>query len=226
MIGRIMASHAHDIGFIQASRSALPATSSDMAARRLGVDSASLADSPHIVEVIASAFLNDPTWSWAFPDPAGRRCYWQLCVDSALRHPWVFRTPGFETVSVWIPPGEAEFSAEAEARLPALLDELVPSRASEVMELLNRFGVAHPRTEPHYYLSLLAVSDEHRGRGLGIALLQENLARIDRERMPAYLESSNPANDDRYQRLGFVPVSSFRAPGDGPVVTGMWRPGV
>jgi hypothetical protein len=56
-----------------------------------------------------------------------------------------------------------------------------------------------------------------------MALLKENLARIDAEHMPAYLESSNPANNHRYESVGFVSVVSFWAPGDGPVVTGMWR---
>jgi len=56
-----------------------------------------------------------------------------------------------------------------------------------------------------------------------MALLAENLARIDAEHQPTYLGSSNPLNDRRYAAVGFVPVSSFRAPDEGPVVTGMWR---
>ena len=93
--------------------------------------------------MIASAFGSDPTWSWAFPDPATRRRFWEFAV--------------------------------------------------------------------------------HRGRGLGMALLRENLARIDAQRMPAYLESSNQANNHRYESVGFVQVAAFRAPGGGPMVTGMWR---
>ena len=191
----------------------------------LGVTPTSVADASRVVDVIGAAFLHDPTWSWAFPDAGARRRWWQVCTEEALRYPWVLRTDGFEAVSVWIPPDSPEFSPEAEARVPALLTELVGTRATEVGELLQRFGDAHPRHTPHYYLSLLATADEHRGRGLGIALLRENLARIDQEGSPAYLESSNPANNPRYQALGFVPVASFEAPGGGPVVTGMWRPG-
>jgi hypothetical protein len=41
----------------------------------------------------------------------------------------------------------------------------------------------------------------------------------------AYLESSNPANDQRYQRLGFAFHGRFKLPDDGPIVTTMWRPG-
>jgi ribosomal protein S18 acetylase RimI-like enzyme len=110
-----------------------------------------------------------------------------------------------------------------EKRVPELLTTLVGSRVVEVAEVLGRFGEAHPPSEPHYYLSLLGTRDEYRGRGLGMALLRENLARIDAERMPAYLESSNPSNNHLYESVGFTAVSSFRAPGRGPAVTGMWR---
>ena len=211
------------IGSIEARHPGLPATSADAPTTALKVAPASLAEESAVVDVIAEAFLNDPTWSWAFPDPAARRRWWEFCMDGALRYPWTLKTDGFETVSVWIPPSGTEFSHEAEQHLPVLLKALVGSRASEVAELLHRFDEAHPRNEPHYYLSLLGTRDEHRGRGLGMALLKENLARIDAERMPAYLESSNPGNNHRYESLGFVSVVSFRAPGDGPVVTGMWR---
>ncbi len=189
----------------------------------LVVQTASPADAEGVADVIASAFSNDPTWSWAFPDRVMRRRFWQFAVAGALRYPWVFRTRRFEAVSVWIPPGGTEFSHEQEARLPALLAELVSSRAAEVAELMRRFDAAHPRAEPHFYLSLLGVGAGQHGRGLGMALLKENLARVDARRMPAYLESSNPANNHRYESVGFVRVASFQAPGGGPTVTGMWR---
>lgn len=190
----------------------------------LRVGPATAADSRQVVAVIAAAFLNDPTWSWAFPDPALRMRFWQVSIAGALRYPWVFRTEAFECASVWIPPGGTEFSPEDEARLPDLLTELVGSRAPEVAELIRRFGEAHPRREPHYYLSLLGTADAHRGRGLGMALLRENLARIDAERFPSYLESSNPRNNHLYESAGFKQIVSFQAPGGGPTIAGMWRP--
>jgi GNAT superfamily N-acetyltransferase len=209
------------IGHVRATHSSERAAAGTSVTLR--VDRAGTAAADKVVAVIAAAFLNDPTWSWAFPDPTVRLRYWQVCVAGALRYPWVFHTVGLEVVSVWIPPDGTEFSREDEERLPQLLEELVGSRAADVAELLARFSQAHPSREPHYYLSLLGTAAGHRGRGLGMALLQENLARIDAERMPAYLESSNPQNDHRYKALGFVPIASFQAPGGGPTVTGMWR---
>ncbi len=56
-----------------------------------------------------------------------------------------------------------------------------------------------------------------------MGLLAANLAQIDALGLPAYLESSNPANDARYERLGFVRVGEFSAPRGGPTVGCMWR---
>jgi hypothetical protein len=214
---------ATPIGFILASRSKLDAPSIDDSLETLEVDSATSADAPMVIDTITEAFLTDPTWSWAFPDSVKRKRFWKICVAGALRFSWVYKTSGFETVSIWIPPNGSELLPEDEEKLPEVLTELAGPRAAQVAELLHRFEKSHPRTQPHYYLSLLGTRNEQRGRGLGMSLLKENLARIDAERMPAYLESSNPANNHRYASVGFVPVVSFQAPDNGPIVTGMWR---
>jgi hypothetical protein len=41
--------------------------------------------------------------------------------------------------------------------------------------------------------------------------------------MPAYLESTNPENDKRYERLGFVRRGEFSTPDGQHTVTTMWR---
>ena len=120
-------------------------------------------------------------------------------------------------------PGATEIAEEAEAAVEPLLVDLVGPRAAEVMELLERFDAARPKGEPHFYLSLLGTDPAHAGRGLGMALLAENLERIDQEGVPAYLESSNPANNHRYERHGFAKVGEFFPPGSDIPVTTMWR---
>ena len=180
-----------------------------------------------VTETITVAFHRDPVWSWAFPDdarrPAQYTALWGHLIGSATRYQWVRMTEGCEAAAVWIPPGGTELSPEAEAQLEPLLEELLGSRAEVVMELMERFDEAHSVETPHYYLSLLGTHDDHRGKGIGMALLAENLALIDAEGMPAYLESTNPANDERYRRVGFERFGSFSAPDGGPAVTTMWR---
>ena len=70
----------------------------------------------------------------------------------------------------------------------------------------------------------VSTNPDHRGHGISMDLLRHNLDKIDEQRMPAYLESSKPRNDQRYQGIGIPPVLTFRLPDAGPTVTGRWRP--
>ena len=144
-------------------------------------------------------------------------------MHSALPYGHVWMTEDGGAASLWIPPGQPELSEEDEAQVEPLLRECVGAHADQVLTLLDRFDANHPHDTPHYYLSLLGTHPDHRGQGKGMALLAENLARIDEQGAPAYLESSNRANDHRYERLGFVQVGEFSAPHDGPTVACMWR---
>jgi GNAT superfamily N-acetyltransferase len=186
-------------------------------------------DVPAITETISLAFHEDPTWSWAFPDDQRRQAqyaiWWRLLIEGAMRfeHPAVFVTEGIEAAAVWLPPGESEFSAEDEERLPGVVRELVGERSDAFMELLEGFERVQPDDPPHYYLSLLGVHDEHRGRGIGMGLLEENLARFDREGVPTYLESSNAINNPRYENVGYRKVGEFNTPDDSATITAYWR---
>lgn len=172
---------------------------------------------------LTAAFESDPLWSWAFPERDGLEAWWRFYIGSALRYPWVWIAEDYAAASVWIPPGGVELTEDEEASIEPMLADLLGSRAAEVTELLERFDATHPAGRPHYYLSLLGTHPDHRGKGLGMALLADNLARIDAAEMPAYLESSNSANDSRYENHGFVRVGEFTRPDEGATVSAMWR---
>jgi ribosomal protein S18 acetylase RimI-like enzyme len=187
------------------------------------------ADVPAITETISLAFHDDPTWSWAFPDDGRRQeqyaIWWRFLIEGAMRfeNPAVFVTEGIEAAAIWLPPGEGEYSPEDEAKVPGIVRELVGDRADEFMKLLDGFDEVQPADPPHYYLSLLGVHDAHRGRGIGMALLQDNIARFDREGAPTYLESSNAINNHRYEGLGYRKVGEFNTPDDSATITAYWR---
>ena len=80
-------------------------------------------------EVLAGAFYDDPLWSWAFPDDDRRldqhRACWRMCVEGAIRYPWVRLTADGAATAVWIPPGGTEMTDEGAERLEALIVELL-----------------------------------------------------------------------------------------------------
>jgi GNAT superfamily N-acetyltransferase len=188
---------------------------------------ATAADLDAVAETIALAFYADPVWGWAFPDPERRldqhRAVWGFALEAALGYGWVRILDGATAAALWIPPGEPELGPDEQERFDALLEELLGEDAPLALDTFERFDRARPEGSPHYYLSLLATHPDHRGQGLGMALLADSLARIDAQGAAAYLESTNPANHRRYEGVGFVRWGEFGLAADGPDVTQMWR---
>ena len=192
-----------------------------------GVRVAKSSDIDGIVETFTSAFFNDPLWGPTFPDATLRAiqvsAFWRLFTTSAIRYPWTFVTEKGESASLWIPAGGIDLTREEEESFEDVLVEISNRQiADTVLAITALFEEARP-AEPHYYLSLLGTHKDYRGQGSGMALLRENLARIDALGAPAYLESTNPINIKRYESVGFQRHGGFTAP-SGHVVTTMWRP--
>jgi GNAT superfamily N-acetyltransferase len=193
------------------------------------------ADLPAIAETLARAFEHDPIWGWAFEHAERERklgavaAVFGFCAEAALGYGWVRVSDDVEAAALWIPPGLPEMSPADEARLPALIEAVCgPESAPRVAALMEAFERTHPSEPPHFYLSLLGTHPDHAGHGLGVGLLAANLEEIDAAGAPAYLESSNPKNLRRYERLGFrlraevelvpgIPATQmWREPGAGP----------
>jgi GNAT superfamily N-acetyltransferase len=185
------------------------------------------ADVDAITTAFATAFFNDPVWGPVFPDE-GRRAeqsavMWRVYAAAALRYPWTFVTPSVEAAAIWIPPGGEELTAAEERRLHELMEETAgPEAAAAAREIEARFAAAHPAGS-FFHLTILATHAGHRGKGLGMALLAETLTRIDALGAAAYLESTNPVNNERYRNAGFEPRAEITMP-SGCIVTTMWRP--
>ena len=189
---------------------------------------ASPADIDDVTRIIALAFADDPVWGAALARADGSTAhhepYWRLFVEGAVPQQMVFRSDDDTAVALWIPPGGEEMSDDQVEQLRGIVVENLDVSAQEVMfGLWDRFDETHSQEEPHAYLSLLATDPAHRGRGVAQALVRENLAEFDRQGLPTYLESTNPANDHRYERLGFTKVGEFAGAVPGSVVSMMWR---
>jgi GNAT superfamily N-acetyltransferase len=186
------------------------------------------ADRDAVMETIVSAFNDDPLWSWMFPDARRRSeqhaALFGLYVDSALPRGGVWMSDErASAAAVFTHPGEPELNEDSEARVEPFMRESLGAHAPAALETVHRFEAAIPKDKTFYYLSLLGTRADSRGRGVGMGLLAELTALADQEGQPTYLESSNPANDRRYERLGFKAQGRFTTPDDLHSVTTMWR---
>jgi GNAT superfamily N-acetyltransferase len=185
-------------------------------------------DTDAITETITLAFQDDPVWGAALRRPDGAtghlRPFWRLYVEGALRFSTAYLTDAAAATAVWTPPGETELSDDEGQRLFEIAGEsLEPDKLAALLELFDRFDAAHPHDQPHAYLGLLATHPEYRGHGIAQQLLAENLADLDSRGIPAYLESTNPVNDHRYERAGFRAIGGFSAVLEDAHITTMWR---
>ncbi|WP_223586233.1 N-acetyltransferase [Microbacterium sp. OVT16B] len=207
-----------------------------------GLRPATSGDLDEMTRILTAAFLDDPVWGPSFPDvetrPQVAGAYWRFMVGQALRFSesrvlergsdgegtsqGASTRGALRAVSVWYPPGEDEISVEDHAAYDALVSELLdPEAAAAVEQAGARFADARP-SDPHAYLTLLGVAPEARGGGHGMALLRAALAHYDDAGISTYLESSNPANDARYERLGYRPRAVVELVGGVRVQT-YWR---
>jgi ribosomal protein S18 acetylase RimI-like enzyme len=180
-----------------------------------------------ITETVTLAFLDDPIWRVALARPDGStshlRPYWRVFVESAVHRGTAYITAGASSVALWTAPGEPELSEEDESRAAGMLEQALPPESFAALETIyQRFEDAHPH-EPHAYLGFLATHPDYRGRGIAQQLLAENLADLDARGIPAYLESSNPVNDHRYERAGFHRIGRFNAVLNDASISTMWR---
>jgi len=110
---------------------------------------------------------------------------------------------------VAVPPGLHPLAPPPPAEQLRVLLAQGPRTASRWREVWEALQAHHPR-EPTWYLSLVGVTPEHRGRGIGSALLTDWLARVDAAGRPAWLETAQEANLPLYHRLGFAVEEELR----------------
>lgn len=177
---------------------------------------------------LAAAFRDDPVMTYVLPGEWGRRRMAGMFAAS-VRH-FYLRLGGVEIArdagrvcgaAIWAPPGQWHPSRWRQvASAPSFL-RVLGSRVTAASVMQGAIGRWHPR-EPHWYLSVLGVSPERQGGGVGGELLRSRLDRCDAAGSPAYLEASKHANIAYYQRFGFEVTQEITIP-NGPTVWGMWR---
>ena len=188
-------------------------------------------DLPGIGRALAAAFETDPVTAWYWRSSRRRREHlsaWFSLIARVhlLPHGQVFVAEdgdGIAGCAMWAEPDAWRFSARDELRLTRELVPRLGLRLPLATVAIRRMESRHP-AEPHWYLATLGVRPASQKKGLGSQLMFEILARCDRERSPAYLESSTERSRALYERHGFQTVEVMNLPRKGPPLWLMWRP--
>jgi len=175
-----------------------------------------------LVDTIVMAFAADPAVRWMYPDPHQYLAHFPDFVRAFAGKSFEFGTAevvnSFACAALWLPPG---VQPDESTIMGVLQRRLSEQQLPEMFQLLEQMAAHHPN-EPHWYLPLMGVDPSQQGRGCGSTLLRRSLARCDRDRLPAYLEATNPRNAALYERFGFKRIGRIQA-GSSPEIIPMLR---
>jgi ribosomal protein S18 acetylase RimI-like enzyme len=182
-------------------------------------------DAPAVARTLASAFQDDPVFSWCLPDPVDRVLHlpglFAPIADGVLAHGLSSCTARGDGAALWVPPEQEPLGEAHEAALAGAVAAVGEAELERFAQLGAVMQENHPH-EPHLYLWLLGVAAPSQGRGVGAALLGAGLAVADGRRLPAYLEATSEDNRRLYVRHGFEVVGELTVAGS-PTMWAMWR---
>jgi GNAT superfamily N-acetyltransferase len=184
------------------------------------IRSADAGDLPALAATLATAFEDDPVWTWMVPSAAGKRRVFGALLRHAIPKGHVHTTPDRRVVAMWAAPGDWRLPG------PAMVKAAVPMVLATGWRLPRLLGrnaqieKLHEKVPPeHWYLEFIAGTAP--GEGLGSRLLEHAFEHLTGG-LPIYLESSNPRNLSFYKRHGFQ-VTGQPPMRSGPPQWTLWR---
>jgi ribosomal protein S18 acetylase RimI-like enzyme len=185
-------------------------------------------------DAIAAGHADYPAFRYVFADDRRRARalppFFAATVRDAIPFGSVLAVTGdaqVDAVAVWLPPGAFPWTPWRKARASVDLARVLladPRAFPTFMRYGANLERAHP-VDPHWYLVVMSVRPQQQRRGLGTRLVRPVLQRAADDRVPCYLETSDPANVAFYERLGFEVVNpALRVIPGGPPLIAMSRP--
>ena len=181
------------------------------------------ADLDDVVRVFGEALAPDPMIAWPLPSDATvddvvslfgvliHEAYAELDVI------WVAGDGTVDAAAVWLPPEQVARFDEVETATRPKIAGLTDDGGARYGAFWDWLG-GHLPDEPCWFLDILAVRQQARGRGLASVLVRDGLERAHAAGLPAFLETGNQANVGMYEHLGFHVHERADTPGGGPTI--------
>jgi ribosomal protein S18 acetylase RimI-like enzyme len=172
--------------------------------------------------VLGRAFAEYELLQYYFHDKTQRRAvadtFGFITLSIGLKYGEVYASSQkLEGVAAWLPPGKAFVGGLQIIRsVPlSILFRFGRQGASRMWAYGRYIDNLHRKLVPypHWYLQIIGVDPTHQGQGFSSRLVRPVLERIDRERMPCFLETNTGKNVAIYRRFGFEVVSQDKIPG-------------
>ncbi len=156
------------------------------------------ADRADVIDTVVAAFDQDPAFRWFFPTDTSWARNVQPFVgalfDSRVDSSATWLVDDAAAVAMWADPAAESLRADLGALDDAALARLSAYNAATADGLPD---------EPFWYLGVLATRPDRQGERLGRTVMEAGLRRAATTGVPAYLETTKPANVSMYERSGW-----------------------
>ena len=187
------------------------------------------------LKTLEKAFFNDPLFEFFWQDEEERSRKMGAILEFFLKvasRVFTLESPGGECAAVVGACGPGEYPPSFGRVLsvaPIFAKMMVQLWISDGIGILRQFMSIYfeaekmrPKT-PYWYIVVIGVDPEQQGKNLGGNLLNGILQKADEQRVPVYLECSNPRSLDFYTRHGFSIIHEVRPCNGGPLIWGVER---
>jgi len=172
--------------------------------------------------VLGRAFAEYELFRHYFPDKTERHAvadtFASILLSVSLKYGEVYASSEkLEGVAAWLPPGKSLLGGWQIIRsVPlSILFRFGRQGASRLRAYGRYVDKMHRKLVPypHWYLQVIGVDPAYHGQGFSSRLVRPVLQRIDRERMPCFLDTNTEKNVAIYRRFGFEVISEDKIPG-------------
>ncbi|GAA1736274.1 GNAT family N-acetyltransferase [Luedemannella helvata] len=169
------------------------------------VTRATRADRDRVVATVVAAFATDPAFRFFFPAD-------ETYADQATVFARYLFDKRVDLGTVWIVDGGASVAMwqASTAETPGLSLDLPDDALARIEAADVEVHALLPGT-PYFYLGILATHPHAAGRRWGRAVMAAGLAAAADLGLPAYLETTTPANVALYERAGWRVTGTAQA---------------
>ncbi|MCU5773203.1 hypothetical protein N5923_14940 [Erwiniaceae bacterium BAC15a-03b] len=164
-------------------------------------------DLDKVCDLLAAEFYNDPVHKVVFATLEDRvdvlRRFFRIYVNLANDCGGTLLAENDAGALVYFRPEAIEMISKNHAAVNNQLIEVCGSSFATALAYINGLDHFHPRTPPHYYISLLAVNRQSRGGAVVRDLFRDLHSILDKDHFPCYAECTRFSTRTLLRRWGY-----------------------
>jgi ribosomal protein S18 acetylase RimI-like enzyme len=183
-----------------------------------GIRIASPNDRDAVTQTVAAAFVEDPAFRYFFSDTdrftEHVTAFAEYLFDKRVVHNSVWVSEQCEAVALWSPSSARAVAntLDIHALRVNLEDQVGVDASQRLQDYDAAIDAVLPEGDDYWYLGVLGLHPDHKGSGLGAAVMRAGLEHVRERGSTACLETSNPSNVGYYERAGWKQRGNITTP--------------